>query len=180
MRIFVLIAAGILLSQLISGCRDLLTQHDINLDGAQHGEKLYSGAKNCTVCHGIALNGAGPVPGCNDCHADLWNNDFHTQNRGGVLHHSGLSSPGKCGTCHGGSGLTGKRSRPSCYECHDDYWTATANHTRNEEGYLHAPGLKSPFANCSNSACHGTNLTGGDRGQSCYTCHGDEWNDDDD
>ena len=179
MRFNFLILLSIAMFFFLSGCKEL-TQHNIDLDGVDHGEKLYGGAKNCTVCHGASLSGHGPIPGCNNCHDDLWSKAYHNKNRGGIKHHSGISSPATCGSCHGGNSLTGKRSRPSCYTCHEDLWSATANHTVSKDGYLHAPGLKSPTQSCNNSACHGINLTGGTKGPSCYSCHGNEWDGDDD
>jgi len=172
------IMAGLMVLS-IGGCRDLLTKHNIDLDGAKHGKKLYSGAKNCTSCHGINLDGNGFIPSCYSCHDQLWNKDDHTVYVSGVPHLLGVSSVDACRKCHGqdlkGSKIRdGKQALPSCYECHDDLWTGYAFHSINEEGYMHAPGWESPMTSgCTD--CHGPTLQGG-TARSCYSCHGDEWN----
>ncbi|NQU65633.1 MAG: hypothetical protein HQ517_15305 [SAR324 cluster bacterium] len=173
MRNFLLVGMLIILVFSMPACKDLLTSHNINLDGTEHGEKLYNGEKNCTSCHGVNLNGNGPVPGCYSCHDALWSNSFHSRVWGGVGHRSGMFAVSDCGSCHGGNSLQGSRSRPSCYECHDDVWTTLAIHTINEEGAYHAPGLNSPLENCV--SCHGSDLRGTANAQSCYQCHGNEW-----
>ena len=48
-----------------------------------------------------------------------------------------------------------------------------ADHTVNIEGNKHKTGLNNPETNCV--SCHGSNLTGGDSGVSCYDCHGKKW-----
>jgi hypothetical protein len=49
-----------------------------------------------------------------------------------------------------------------------------ANHTNSEDGILHAPGNNYPYSNgCT--ACHGSTLQGA-IGPSCFSCHGQEWN----
>ena len=47
-----------------------------------------------------------------------------------------------------------------------------ADHTINEDGIKHKPGLNKPLDNCV--SCHGGDLKG-DSGPSCYTCHGKKW-----
>jgi len=47
-----------------------------------------------------------------------------------------------------------------------------ADHTVLQEGIKHKPGLNNPTANCV--SCHGADLKG-DKGPSCYTCHGKKW-----
>jgi hypothetical protein len=49
---------------------------------------------------------------------------------------------------------------------------APSNHTVNQSGVMHAPGLHDPLTNCV--ACHGVTLQGGD-GPSCTSCHGVKW-----
>jgi hypothetical protein len=181
MRYYLLAGVLPVLAVIMFSCKDLLTNHNIDLDGAEHGEKLYSGEKNCTSCHGINLNGNGPIPGCYSCHEALWDNSLHTEVRGGVGHRAGFFAASQCGDCHGGSSLRGSRSRPSCYECHDDVWSALAIHTVSQDGVYHAPGLNSPLVNCV--SCHGSDLLGSGNAPSCYQCHGNKWDeggDDDD
>ena len=45
-------------------------------------------------------------------------------------------------------------------------------HILYENGVFHRPGLWDPLTNCV--GCHGADLKG-DRGPSCYSCHGPEW-----
>ena len=175
-NILMVILVGIVSLTLVS-CRDFLTDHSINLDGAEHGEKLYSGAKNCTVCHGTNLQGNGPVPSCYSCHEALWSSELHEKDRGGVHHRGGFQAETECGACHGGASLQGSRSRPSCYECHEDNWTALSIHTVEQDGVFHGAGLETPVSNCSDSSCHASDLRGSEKGPSCYQCHGQEWDD---
>jgi len=49
---------------------------------------------------------------------------------------------------------------------------APADHTVNNDGVFHKPGLENPTANCTE--CHGSSLQGG-RGPSCTSCHGVKW-----
>jgi hypothetical protein len=48
-----------------------------------------------------------------------------------------------------------------------------ADHTVNEDGFMHKSGLNQPLANCV--GCHGSDLKGGTTGVSCYECHGQKW-----
>jgi hypothetical protein len=49
-----------------------------------------------------------------------------------------------------------------------------ADHTVNNSGIRHKPGLQNATQNCV--SCHGQDLTGGSAGISCYSCHGKKWN----
>ena len=181
MRNYFLILLLLLFTLVLSGCgpaRDLLTKHDIDMDGVPHGEKLYKagGAENCTACHGVTLEGnASLIPSCYSCHEALWSNDDHTVNRGGTMHVFSLGTKTNCGPCHGGDSLEGSRSRPSCYECHGDVWTSFERHTSQFGGYYHVPEVLEPETNCIE--CHGSDLQGEGTAPSCYTCHAYEpWN----
>jgi cytochrome c553 len=48
-----------------------------------------------------------------------------------------------------------------------------ADHTVNEDGFMHKSRLHQPLANCV--SCHGSDLKGGTTGVSCYECHGQKW-----
>lgn len=48
-----------------------------------------------------------------------------------------------------------------------------ADHTVNEDGFMHKSGLTQPLANCV--SCHGSDLKGGTTGVSCFECHGQKW-----
>ncbi|HGY57392.1 MAG TPA: hypothetical protein ENK44_16910 [Caldithrix abyssi] len=48
-----------------------------------------------------------------------------------------------------------------------------SDHTVNEDGVRHKPGLQDPLKNCV--SCHGQDLKGGSVGVSCYECHGKKW-----
>ncbi len=63
---------------------------------------------------------------------------------------------------------------PGCSESSTSPSEAPEGHTVMEGGVAHAPGLHSPFQNCT--TCHGASLQGGDDGQpSCTSCHGVKW-----
>jgi len=47
-----------------------------------------------------------------------------------------------------------------------------ADHTINNGGHYHKPGLTNPTVNCV--MCHGADLRGGS-GPSCTSCHGQKW-----
>lgn len=166
----------IFITIVFSGCRDLLTKHDINMDGVQHGEKLYraGGAENCTACHGVTLEGNDPfIPGCYSCHEALWDNNDHTVNRGGVNHLQNVNAKSDCGPCHGGNALEGSRNRPSCYECHGNVWNASEIHTVELNDVFHAPEYFDPATNCTQ--CHGDDFLGMGSAPSCYQCHNAKW-----
>ena len=187
MRRQILVLTFILAIFSLVGCKDLLTQHNIELDGVDHGKKLYQGAKDCTACHGVNLNGNGFIPGCYSCHDQLWSKEDHSINRGGAMHRRGyMQARNNCSSCHGDRALTGKRSRPDCSSCHErgeDTWLDLENHTRSVNGYYHMTGMYEPDATvaaggCADSTCHGTDLAGSQDGggaQSCNACHGDWW-----
>ncbi|MDT8446707.1 MAG: hypothetical protein RRB13_07410 [bacterium] len=171
-NIFVLI--GLLLAALMfSSCKEGITSHNIDLDGVEHGKKLYQGAKDCTACHGIALKGNGWIPGCYDCHGVMWNKDDHLKERGGVMHKRGFQATENCGSCHGGDALTGKRSRPSCFSCHGDNWSDLAFHNVTKSGIQHGTNLFEPSKYCA--GCHGSALDGEGNAPGCYSCHYDKW-----
>ncbi|MDX2469847.1 MAG: cytochrome c3 family protein [SAR324 cluster bacterium] len=158
---------------LSTGCKDLLTEHNIDIKGVMHGKKLYKGAKNCTACHGTNLNGNGPVPGCYSCHDALWQTDDHTNIKGGVAHKPSMTFSTTCTDCHG-TDLKGSMSRPSCYSCHDDVWTdLETRHTDNVSGSYHGPNRTTPNRDCA--GCHGTDLDGSANAPSCYSCHYNKW-----
>ena len=50
--------------------------------------------------------------------------------------------------------------------------SAPSDHTVNEGGVMHKPGLQAPLTNCV--SCHGSSLQGG-AGPSCTSCHGVKW-----
>ncbi|MDT8446554.1 MAG: hypothetical protein RRB13_06605 [bacterium] len=167
----------------VAGCKEIpgLISHNIVLNGAEHGKKLYKEAKDCTACHGVNLKGQAYVPGCYDCHGVIWNNDDHLVSIAGVKHKKGFfNAPDNCGDCHGGSSLKkenvhGKETfRPGCYDCHGDKWSLLETHTVNQGGYMHSSlGMYQPTTNCAD--CHGSDLKGGVTAPSCYTCHGARW-----
>jgi len=181
MRNIFLIFLLLLLMLFVSTCKPIIKalNHKKEVQGVYHGDKLSEGAEdNCTVCHGIHLDGNGWIPGCRTCHGVLWNLDEHTLTFNGVPHQTGFNASEKCGECHGGSSLQGAGdtfARPSCYSCHDDLWTDLAIHTINVEGAFHVPGLRLPFENCA--TCHGDSLRGKNNSPSCFECHDDKWND---
>jgi hypothetical protein len=110
-----------------------------------------------------------------------------------AYHRVGYETP-KSTTCIGchAKNLAGA-SAPSCFLCHGQLWQNTAlnpcpefsppaSHTRYKSeggcGAYHEPGFERPLkTGCNN--CHGANLRGGS-GPSCYTCHDNEWKEDDD
>jgi hypothetical protein len=64
------------------------------------------------------------------------------------------------------------------YACSSSNETSPASniptdHTVNEKGTMHKPGLNNPTVNCI--SCHGSDLKGGSAGKSCYSCHGQKW-----
>ena len=48
-----------------------------------------------------------------------------------------------------------------------------ADHTLSKDGFMHKSGLEQPLVNCV--SCHGSDLTGGTTGVSCFECHGTKW-----
>lgn len=54
--------------------------------------------------------------------------------------------------------------------CEKTKYTPPADHTVSKDGFMHKSGLDQPLTNCV--SCHGSDLTGGTSGVSCYECHG--------
>ena len=142
-RILILLFLGGLMA--LAGCKEMpgLISHNIVLGEAEHGKKLYKGAKDCTACHGVNLKGQGYIPGCFGCHGVMWNKDDHLVKLGSTMHKRGyLDAPNNCGPCHGGTSLKKEniqgKLRPGCYDCHGDKWTGIASHSISKGGYLHA------------------------------------------
>ncbi|MDH5559701.1 MAG: hypothetical protein OEY59_02450 [Deltaproteobacteria bacterium] len=173
---FLLLFSILLIAFGAISCRDTLTNHSIVLNGVHHGKKLYRGANNCSACHGINLNGNGPVPSCYSCHGNLWDTDEHEIIIKGVPHRNGMvQAKQQCAECHGGRELKGSSTgnRPSCLQCHEDNWTILEQHYTNINGYLHAEGYDDPENFCAD--CHGLRLTGKGSAPSCYLCHFNKW-----
>jgi hypothetical protein len=51
--------------------------------------------------------------------------------------------------------------------------TPPADHTFSMSGVYHKAGFTDPLNSCV--VCHGTDLTGGTAGVSCFQCHGQKW-----
>ena len=177
-RILVLVLFGLVA---LSGCKEIpgLISHNIDLNGAQHGKKLYREAKDCSACHGINLNGQAGIPGCYSCHGVMWNNADHKVVINGSKHKAGyMNATVNCAECHGGSSLKKEnihgKKRPGCYDCHDDKWTGLLIHSIDKGGKLHGVGYTTPSATGCD-ACHGSDLKGGVTAPSCYQCHGARW-----
>jgi len=52
-------------------------------------------------------------------------------------------------------------------------YSPPSDHTISKDGAMHKSGLDRPLTNCV--SCHGSDLTGGTTGVSCYECHGKQW-----
>ncbi|WP_455220729.1 c-type cytochrome [Kaarinaea lacus] len=130
------------------------------------GQALYTA--NCSGCHGdgsningrtasaitTAIANIGAMSNVNLTSTEIQAiSDYLTGNTGGSTVGGDIGS---------GTGSGGTTSGPP------------ASHTNSEDGILHAPGNNYPYTNgCT--ACHGVTLQGG-IGPSCYSCHGQEWN----
>ena len=60
-----------------------------------------------------------------------------------------------------------------CEKTNDPKYNPPADHTISKDGFMHKSGLEQPLANCV--SCHGSDLTGGTTGVSCFECHGTKW-----
>ncbi len=181
---------------IVSGCTRLgePTMHpsewtDQNSEESHIAKSITAGTVACQTCHGEDYEGGISEVSCYQCHNgpsghpdySIWvrssdSPDFH-----------GKDNIERCKTCHGDD-YEGGVSEVSCYQCHDGPggygcpdFTPPSNHTvlqeRDDCYALHRPGFEDPLENgCT--ICHGTDLTG-NYGPSCFTCHGDKWNDDD-
>lgn len=109
----------------------------------------------------------------------------HTRLIQGVSHAEPAAKPGRyCAKCHGESLQGGLAGEPSCYSCHGQNWTnvttefeGPGDHTAENQGYHHLPGLFTPADNCV--SCHGDDLTGstasGETRPGCTLCHTKLW-----
>ncbi|MHC1730559.1 MAG: hypothetical protein AB9888_00785 [Bacteroidales bacterium] len=60
-----------------------------------------------------------------------------------------------------------------CEKTNSSGYNPPADHTVNQDGYMHKSGLTQPLTNCV--SCHGADLRGGSTGVSCFECHGTKW-----
>lgn len=163
---------------------------DMKNTGILHAQGFSDPATNCVACHGSDLSGSPPAPSCFSCHGPLWSGGgpppSHTEilSSGDVTgaHLPGRDTPAaNCASCHQPD-YFGTRLIPACWSCHGSIWDGSPDypptHTEEEHGFHHDPGLETPVNTCN--ACHGSDLTGTPLIPSCFSCHGDEWNDDDD
>ncbi|MDP2207206.1 MAG: CxxxxCH/CxxCH domain-containing protein [Bacteroidota bacterium] len=75
-----------------------------------------------------------------------------------------------CISCHG-SDFSGGTSKVSCYTCHSSY-PHRAGFLQKNSPYYHGLYLKSEsWVTTSCQGCHGTDLSGGNNGVKCATCH---------
>jgi len=172
-RLFFWVAIGFGFFGLLSSCKDGLTAHNLSLGGVKHGEKLYQGAKNCTACHGVALQGNGWIPSCYHCHEVLWNKESHQADFGGVMHLARKPAVAQCTQCHGVN-LEGSGHRPGCKQCHGEVWREySLSHNALRSDAWHGAKLFEPDTYCS--SCHGPDLKGQPPVPSCFACHQNKW-----
>jgi len=60
-----------------------------------------------------------------------------------------------------------------CEKTNNSQYNPPADHSISKDGYMHKSGLDQPILNCV--SCHGSDLTGGTSGVSCFECHGTKW-----
>jgi hypothetical protein len=60
-----------------------------------------------------------------------------------------------------------------CEKTNNSQYNPPADHTVSKDGSMHKSGLDQPLLNCV--SCHGSDLTGGTSGVSCFECHGTKW-----
>jgi len=60
-----------------------------------------------------------------------------------------------------------------CEKTNNSKYSPPADHSISKDGYMHKSGLDQPLLNCV--SCHGSDLTGGTTGVSCFECHGTKW-----
>ena len=60
-----------------------------------------------------------------------------------------------------------------CEKTSNSKYNPPADHSISKDGYMHKSGLDQPLLNCV--SCHGSDLTGGTSGVSCFECHGTNW-----
>ncbi len=109
----------------------------------------------------------------------------HTRGINGVSHAEPAAKAERyCSRCHGAALQGGTAGEPSCYTCHGKTWldssaefAGPADHTVDNEGYRHLPGLFTPAESCT--ACHGADLEGntasGLTQPGCTLCHAKLW-----
>lgn len=106
-----------------------------------------------------------PLPSTS--HPEEWNTVGAENFHGGKVLATGSSS---CKSCHG-IDLKGGESGESCFKCHQGYphsdeWTIIGS-SNFHAAYISAN--SDAMDRCK--ACHGSNLTGGKSGVSCFKCH---------
>ncbi|MBI2343756.1 MAG: hypothetical protein HYV02_05450 [Deltaproteobacteria bacterium] len=152
----------------------------------------------CVLCHGAQLTGGeassdptlSPAPPCASCHPSYpvvhSTAGWGTASGHGVAVTNALYPLTQCQLCHGDS-YEGRGGAPSCYQCHANYPEPhlTSDGTQNPSWHAGVHGTtlwanggaaatgKAAAAVAGCTDCHGTPLTGGSTGLSCYNsgCH---------
>lgn len=142
-----------------------------------HGTWITANSKEAcaTKCHGADLAGGLSGVSCDKCHESLplhyetgWAGAGHGMY---VIENSVKDNFAECKKCHGSS-LEGTASAPSCSKasCHASYpdkhleegWNGKGGHDSFTDTLEKLEGCK---------LCHGSDLTGGNTGVTCNSCH---------
>ncbi|MCU7904484.1 MAG: putative metal-binding motif-containing protein [Candidatus Thiodiazotropha sp. (ex Epidulcina cf. delphinae)] len=159
-----------------------------------------NGVSECLSCHSIDTTDRNSPTSCYRCHGKEWD-DPNTGGNGntGFTHPFGWDDPEKqhrdyvgdngvsdCLSCH--SIDTADQNSPmSCYSCHGQEWDDpnTGGNGGGNNGFIHPFGWLDPedshpdYVNDNGVSdclsCHSTDTADRDSSMSCYSCHGQEW-----
>jgi len=144
---------------------------------ARHAAAALLDLDECTQCHGVDFS---YKTACTECHMES-PTQIHPgewEDRVAVRHKGYVDDNGtaKCSNiyCHGGTLEGVELSGPSCSSCH--LGGPDSIHPKEWESLTyvrHVPYVKdNGNGSCSNSACHGSDLSGvSESGPSCSRCH---------
>lgn len=130
--------------------------HDNNSSwiSTDHKTSARVSTNGCQICHGSDLKGGEVGVSCFNCHNNYPHpSDWATATQHGTAATTDISN---CKLCH--ISITSQDCK-SCHHDNDTNWRAS-NHQRAAAQNIN--GCK---------ICHGGDLTGGDSGISCYSCH---------
>ena len=144
---------------------------------AFHGPAAQRDSNQCRECHGQDLHGGSSGSSCYTCHANFPHSASWMDTTSAGFH--GLAakadSSKACATCHGAD-FRGGLSGSSCYTCHSAYphsdiagWTQPVSSDTTFHGWMAMRDSSGAAASCM--PCHGANLHGTARANSCYDCH---------
>lgn len=144
---------------------------DVKRSGS-HEKVAATGTEACASCHGADFQGGSSGTSCSECHfgPSGGKSPPGTGWQHGTAPHTSLAPyESTCSACHQVSRQYGN-GPAACHDCHAQQTHPTGRNWLDKgiSGY-HGDAATTAIDSCK--TCHGSNLTGGTAGVSCYSCH---------